>query len=102
MGIDIALDELYATGWSQLDSSACEQAADGRWMPTLEAVRDEFAREGFGLLLTHIQLFDCYRAAWEGGGGQAGGAVVAQTEREAAVFALAQLRRAIRTAGAGV
>ena len=95
MGLDFAIDELYATGWSALDTSGCEHHADGRAYPTPETVRGEFEQAGFELTLRHIQLFDCYRAEWRDAGDAAVGAVVGQTEDEAAVYALSQLRRAL-------
>ncbi len=93
MGIDFAIDELYATGWTSLDSSGCDRHDDGRAYPNPETVRREFEQAGFDLSLKHIQLFDCYRAEWRDSGGSAAGAVVGQTEAEAAVYALSQLRR---------
>ncbi|MEZ6244300.1 MAG: hypothetical protein R3B57_14800 [Phycisphaerales bacterium] len=100
MGIDFAIDELYATGWTALDSSGCEHHADGRAYPSPDTVRREFDQAGFDLSLRHIQLFDCYRAEWRDRSGAAAGAVVGQTEAEAAVYALSQLRRALAIAGA--
>jgi len=93
MGIDVAVDELYSTGWSALDSAGCEPDAHGRWVPTAERVRAEFRGEGLELSILHVQLFDCYRAEWSAGAGLPAGGVVGSSEREAAVFALAQLRR---------
>ncbi|MEL6330457.1 MAG: hypothetical protein AAFR38_12435 [Planctomycetota bacterium] len=93
MGLDIALDELYSTGWATLDSAGCEATSSGRWLPGLERIREEFARAGFTLSLRHTQLFDCYRAEWTDSSGVPCGGVVGSTELEAAVYALAQLRR---------
>lgn len=93
MGIDFAIDELYATGWSALDSSGCERSSSGRWIPSVARVRGEFDRTGYSLSITHAQLFDCYRAAWTDSNGEPVGAVVGSTEHEAAVYALSQLRR---------
>jgi hypothetical protein len=98
MGLNFAIDELYATGWAALDTSGCDYHADGRTFPRVERVRREFADAGFDLSIRHVQLFDCYRAEWHAGsgessGGAVGGAVVGQAESEAAVYALAQLRR---------
>jgi hypothetical protein len=93
MGIDIAIDELYATGWSALDSAGCELDGAGRWVPTVDRVTQEFARAGYGLMIHHAQLFDCYRAVWQTSSGDPAGAVVGSTEHEAAIYALAQLRR---------
>ncbi len=92
MGLDFAIDELYATGWSELDTSNCEIHADGRSIPTVVRVRQCFADAGLELSIRHIQLFDCYRAEWRDASGTTG-AVVGQSEREAAVYALSQMRR---------
>lgn len=93
MGLDFAIDELYATGWSSLDSAGCAHHADGRAYPTVERVMQTFASCGLTLNLRHIQLFDCYRAEWRDAAGVALGAVVGQSEAEAAVYALSQMRR---------
>lgn len=93
MGIDIALDELYATGWTALDSAGCELDGSGRWVPTVGRVVDEFSSAGFALSIHHAQLFDCYRAVWQTVSGDPAGAVVGSTEHESAIYALAQLRR---------
>lgn len=91
MGLDFAIDELYATGWSALDLSGCANH-NGKAYPGIERTRREFTDAGFQLTVRHIQLFDCFRAEWRDAGG-AGGAVVGKTDCEAAVYALSQLRR---------
>jgi hypothetical protein len=93
MGLDYALDELYASGWTNLDSSGCGHHADGRGYPKVDRVRDEFAASGLGFNLRRIDVFNCYRAEWADEGGQVLGAVVSHNEVEAAVFALARFRR---------
>lgn len=100
MGLDFAIDELYATGWTALDSTDCDYLADGRCFPRISRVLKEFAEAGFELSLRHVQLFDCYRAEWRGQDGGAGGAVVGKAEAEAAVYALAQLRRQVLSGAA--
>jgi hypothetical protein len=95
MGLDFAIDELYATGWSALDSSECSHHADGRTFPSVERIKREFGDAGFALSVRHIQLFDCYRAEWTDANGRAEGAVVGRSESEAAVYALSQLRRQV-------
>ncbi len=99
MGLDVAIDELYATGWSSLDSSACEFHTDGRSYPSVPRVQQAFADSGFTLSIRFIQLFGCYRAEWRDQSGNPAGAVVAQSEAEAAVYALSQLRRQLVAAG---
>ncbi len=93
MGLDFAIDELYASGWSGLDSTGCEHTPEGRLFPTVTRVQQEFAQSGYELSVRFAQLFDCYRAEWTDSTGAAAGAVVGQSEAEAAVYALAQLRR---------
>ena len=97
MGLDFAIDELYATGWSALDTAGCESEG-GRWIPSVERVRREFEAQGLSLSVTHVQLFGCFRAEWADSAGVPAGSVVGQSEREAVLYAFAQLRRAA-TAG---
>lgn len=100
MTLIYAIDELYKTGWSDLDSTGCAHASDGRAFPRVERVRREFADAGFELSIRHIVLFDCYRAEWRDASGRAAGAVVGQTEEEAGVYALAHLRRQVAPSAA--
>lgn len=93
MGLDFAIEELYASGWSTLDSTGCGCALDGRLYPTVERVRKEFEEGGLMLTIRRIDLFDCCRAEWRTLSGEAVGAVVGATEAEAAVYALAHMRR---------
>ena len=97
MGLDFAIDELYASGWNSLNSAECESVLDGRWIPTLSSVLREFESAGLTLGITHVQLFDCFRATWSDDAGIAIGSVVGQTEQEAAIYALAQMRRSAST-----
>jgi len=93
MGLDFAIDELYASGWDALDTSGCESHG-GRWVPSVERARREFEARGLTLSVTHAQLFDCFRAEWADAAGVAAGSVVGQSEAEAVLYALAPLRRA--------
>lgn len=93
MGLEFALDELYASGWSDLDSAGCSHHVDGRGYPRPERVRQEFASAGFELAVRRIDLFKCYRAEWSNGEPGMSGSVVGHSEAEAAVYALAQFRR---------
>jgi len=93
MGLDYSIDELYATGWLALDTSDCEHAADGRIYPSVDRVKKEFAQTGRTLTIRQVDLFDCYRAEWTDDTGAPVGAVVGQSEAEAAVYALSQFRR---------
>lgn len=99
MTLIYAIDELYKTGWSDLNSAGCRHAADGRGYPSVERVRREFAEAGYELVVRHVNLFDCYRAEWRYAE-RAVGAVVGQSDEEAAVYALAQLRRQLAAAQA--
>ncbi|MEM7754665.1 MAG: hypothetical protein AAF297_03410 [Planctomycetota bacterium] len=98
MGLDFAIEELFATGWSALDTTGCESEG-GRWIPSVDRVKREFADAGLSLSIRHIQLFDCFRAEWADDSSLPAGSVVGQTDREAALYALAQHRRAAATAG---
>lgn len=91
MSFEFALDELYATGWSDLDSSGCAHHTDGRAYPRPERVKQEFASAGVDLSIEKVDAFKCYRAKWNEG--EAPVAVVGACDAEAAVFALARLRR---------
>ncbi|MBX3403580.1 MAG: hypothetical protein KF699_09250 [Phycisphaeraceae bacterium] len=95
MGLNLALDELRATGWSDLDSAGCAYDTDGRAYPTVARVRQEFAAAGFELEIRRIDQYSCYRASWRDNAGADSGAVVGYNEAEAAVYALAQLRRTL-------
>jgi hypothetical protein len=94
MGLDFAVEQLYATGWTPLDTRGCDRLTDGRAYPTVARVVAEFAAAGLTLSVRHIQLFDCYRAEWSETDGGAAGSVVGQSEAEAAVYAFSLMRRA--------
>ncbi|HVU64242.1 MAG TPA: hypothetical protein VHC70_09720 [Phycisphaerales bacterium] len=99
MGIAIALDELLATGWSGLDSTGCSFDNVGRAYPAVQRVQQEFNAAGFELSLNHNDKFKVYGAEWrEAGSKDVAGAVVSNSREEAAVYALAQLRRSLATA----
>jgi hypothetical protein len=100
MNLDFSVDKLYETGW-QPDlghlrnpaAAGLERLPDGRLYPSLLKIQELFAAQGFELAIRYVQLFDCYRAVWTDRTGAAAGAVVGADEREAAVYALAQLRK---------
>jgi hypothetical protein len=94
MGLNYAIDALYATGWSSLDTRGCEFDG-GRLYPGVARVEREFRESGFDMVLRRIELFDCYRVEWRAESGEAAGAVVGASEAEAAVHALVQLRRSL-------
>lgn len=93
MGFDFALDELYATGWSDLDSSGCSHHSDGRAYPRADRVIQEFAAAGVQLRIQHIAAYNCYRAEWSDPDSGEPRATVGHCEGEAALYALAQFRR---------
>jgi hypothetical protein len=97
MGLDFAIDELMGTGWSAMDTTGCEHTPEGRVFPGVLRIQREFAQAGYELSIRYVQLFDCHRAEWSDASGAPVGAVVGGSEREAAVYALAQFRR--RTLG---
>lgn len=101
MGLEFSIDELYATGWSALDTLGCEHHTDGRAFPSAARVGNEFASAGFDFSVRHIQLFDCYRAEWCDQSSGETGAVCGQSEAETAVYALSQLRRTLMTSTVG-
>ena len=99
MNLEFSVDKLYETGWLPEGNSmkepvisGLERLPDGRLYPCVGTVQTIFASQGFELVIRYVQLFDCYRAVWTDRTGAAAGAVVGSDEREAAVYALAQLR----------
>jgi hypothetical protein len=105
MNLEYSVDELYETGWQPEmgGSSELERLPDGRLYPSVLRVQEVFASQGYELAIRYVQLFECYRASWTDRSGAPMGAVVGADEREAAVFALAQLRKsaAVQQQGAG-
>jgi hypothetical protein len=101
MNLEFSVDKLYETGWqpdpasnSASPNTGLERLPDGRLYPSLLKIQEIFAKSGYELAIRYVQLFDCYRAVWTDRTGAAAGAVVGSDEREAAVYALAQLRKA--------
>jgi hypothetical protein len=106
MNLQYAVDRLYQTGWTATSSVAAaelERLPDGRLFPAVRAVKAEFARAGLDLSIKHNAKFHCYRSAWAPVGqimtdsrnaDARHGTVIGACEREAAVYALAQLREA--------
>lgn len=93
MSFEFALDELYATGWSDLDSSGCSHHVDGRAFPRLDRVKQEFAAAGVDFSIERVDAFNCSRAKWHDTDSGQQLAVVGACDAEASVFALARLRR---------
>ena len=103
MNVEYAVDRLYEVGWIPAMDIALETLPDGRRYPAVIAVQREFARAGLELAIKHNMMFNCYRATWAPAGEELDpshradekhGTVVGACEREAAVYALAQLRAA--------
>ena len=76
---------------------------DGRAFPSVLAAQRDFARAGLELSIKQNLMFNCYRATWAPVGeplderhaaDDGHGTVVGACPREAAVYALAQLRAA--------
>lgn len=99
MTIDFAVDRLYEAGWNPSIQMELEELPDGRKVPSLAAVHREFAEAGLELSIKQNLIFGCYRATWSCDG-QVKGTVVGDSELEAAVYALAQLRAAHSSFGA--
>lgn len=101
MNLEYAVDRLYESGWTPWSGVELEKLDDGRRFPSVLAVVREFARAGIELSIKHNMMFSCYRATWAPVGealdpshaaDEKHGTVVGACEREAAVYALAQLR----------
>lgn len=102
MSLAIAVDRLYTTGWlpdgdEAFDASALDRLPSGLRFPTVAAVVRTFADAGLDLSVKQNLMFNCSRATWRAADGDDDGrqgAVVGACDREAAVYALAQLRLA--------
>jgi hypothetical protein len=103
MNLSYAVDRLVEVGWLCTDDSECDHLPDGRAFPSILAIQREFSRAGLELSIKHNLIFNCYRATWAPAGepldpshaaDERHGTVVGACEREAAVYAMAQLRAA--------
>src|SRR5687768_11434493 len=103
MNIEYAINRLYDTGWHPSIEMDVETLADGRRFPSVLAVQQEFARAGLELAIKQNLMFNCYRTTWgplgeplddKRAADERHGTVVGACQREAAVYALAQLREA--------
>jgi hypothetical protein len=103
MNIDYAIDRLYGAGWMPVLGIELETHHDGRRCPSVLAVHQEFARAGLELSIKHNLIFNCYRATWAPLGEPLDpstaadarhGTVVGACEKEAAIYALSQLKEA--------
>ena len=105
MKLEYAVERLYQTGWNPGEQNMSDQdrLEDGRRFPSVLAVQRDFARAGLELAIKHNLMFSCYRATWapigeplddDHAADARHGTVIGACEREAAVYALAQLREA--------
>jgi hypothetical protein len=103
MNLTYAVERLLETGWTPDQPMDLERLPDGRRFPSVLAVQQEFARAGLELAIKQNLMFNCYRATWGPLGeplddtraaDERHGTVVGTCQREAAVYALAQLREA--------
>jgi hypothetical protein len=85
------------------DDVDLEHLPDGRPYPSVLSVQREFSRAGLELSIKHNLIFNCYRATWAPIGepldpshsaDERHGTVVGTCQREAGVYALAQLKAA--------
>jgi hypothetical protein len=104
MRLEYAVDRLCESGWCPTSDKDLETLPDGRKYLSVLSVQSEFTRAGLLLSIKHNLMFSCYRATWgplgeqldpDATADQNHGTVVAACEREAAVYALAQLRAAL-------
>lgn len=103
MNLEYAVDRLLEVGWLPVDGLDVEHLPDGRAFPSILGVQREFSRAGLELSIKHNLIFNCYRATWAPAGepidpshaaDERHGTVVGACEREAGVYALAQLKSA--------
>jgi hypothetical protein len=104
MNLTYAVERLLETGWAPDEQLDLERLPDGRRYPSVLAVQREFARAGLELAIKQNLIFSCYRATWGPAGeplddtraaDERHGTVIGKCQREAAVYALAQLRAAL-------
>jgi hypothetical protein len=101
MNLEYAVERLLDSGWCPGEEDL-ERLSDGRPYPSVLAVQKEFSDLGLELSVKHNLVFGCYRASWAPAGqinrigqtDESHGTVIGACEREAAVYALAQLRLA--------
>ena len=102
MNLEYAVDRLYEVGWLPAEGAGLEleRLDDGRSYPSRIAVQNEFGRAGLKLTYKPNLMFNCYQAVWcpvdedfdpTQTPDERHGTVVGSCEREAAVYALAQM-----------
>ena len=99
-----AVERLLDTGWTPEQAAELDHLPDGRPFPSQLGVQQEFAKLGLELRIKQNLIFNCYRATWGPAGeplsdhtpaDERHGTVVGACQREAAVYALAQLRETV-------
>ena len=100
MNLTYSVDRLYEVGWLPSDEMELERLFDGRRYPTVGAIRKHFKQAGLDLSIKSNEQFKCCRATWAPAGEEIDpehmadelhGTVVGSCEREAAVYAMAQV-----------
>jgi hypothetical protein len=100
MSLTYAVDRLYEIGWLPEQRIDLDRLPDGRRYPTLSAIQRIFTELGLRLSVKQNQKYRCYQAVWSPAGepsdparpaDERHGTVVGSCDREAAVYALAQL-----------
>jgi hypothetical protein len=103
MNLAYAVERLLDTGWTPSLDWELERLPDGRSFPSILSIQREFAQAGLELSIKHNLMFSCYRATWapigepldpSANADERHGTVIGTCDREAAVYALAQLRTA--------
>jgi hypothetical protein len=103
MNLAYAVDRLLDVGWLYTGDLDVEHLPDGRPFPSVLGVQREFSKAGLELSIKHNLIFNCYRATWAPVGepidpshaaDERHGTVVGACQREAGVYALAQLKAA--------
>jgi hypothetical protein len=103
MNLTYAVDRLLEAGWLPYEDTDLERLPDGRSFPSILAVQRSFAQAGMELSIKQNLIFNCYQATWAPIGepldpthtaDERHGTVIGSCQREAAVYALAQLRSA--------
>jgi hypothetical protein len=103
MKLTYAVERLLDTGWTSSMNMDLERLPDGRPYPSVLSVQGDFGRAGLELSIKQNLMFGCYRATWAPAGepldpsahtDERHGTVIGDCDREAAVYALAQLRTA--------
>jgi hypothetical protein len=102
MSLDYAVDRLYEMGWLPTEGTGAdyERLKDGRRYPSFAAVQRYFAEAGLTLSVKPNLMFNCSQAVWcpisedldpTRSADERHGTVIGSCDREAAVYALAQL-----------